>query len=83
VRWTCRVDKAAVPAVSLHNFLWESFTFCTSKLNLNVGKKVVQCHIWSTAFYGAEIWTIRKVYQKHLESFGSVVLAKERDQLDQ
>jgi len=31
-------------------------------------KKVVKCHIWSIAVYGAEIWTLRAVNQKYLES---------------
>jgi hypothetical protein len=25
----------------------------------------VKCYIWSIAFYGAEIWTLRKVDQKY------------------
>jgi replicative superfamily II helicase len=29
----------------------------------------VKCYIWSIALYGAEKWTLRKVYQKYLESF--------------
>ena len=41
----------------------------TSKLHLNLRKKLVKCYIWSTALYGAEIWTLRKVDQKYLESF--------------
>jgi hypothetical protein len=41
----------------------------TSKLDLNLRKKVVKCYIWSMAFYGAETWTIWAVDQKHLESF--------------
>jgi hypothetical protein len=41
----------------------------TSKLDLNVTKKLVKCYIWSIAFYGAETWTFRKVHQKYLESF--------------
>jgi hypothetical protein len=27
------------------------------------------CYIWSIALYGAENWTLRKVDEKHLESF--------------
>jgi hypothetical protein len=42
----------------------------TSKLDLNVRKKLVKCYIWSIALYGAESWIIRKVDQKYLESFG-------------
>jgi hypothetical protein len=41
----------------------------TSKLELNLRKKLVKCYIWSIALYGAETWTLRKVDQKYLESF--------------
>jgi hypothetical protein len=41
----------------------------TSKLDLNLRKKLVKCYIWSMALYGAETWTLRKVDQKYLESF--------------
>jgi len=36
---------------------------------LKLRKKLVKCYIWSIALYGAEIWTLRAVDQKHLESF--------------
>ena len=35
----------------------------TSKLDLNVRKKLVKCYIWSIAFYGAETWTPQKAKQ--------------------
>ena len=41
----------------------------TSKLNLNLRKKLVKCYIWSMALYGAETWTLRAADQKHLGSF--------------
>jgi hypothetical protein len=41
----------------------------TSKLDLNLWKKLVKCYIWSIAFYGAETWTLRKMDQNYLESF--------------
>ncbi|RXY27484.1 hypothetical protein DD577_28870, partial [Klebsiella pneumoniae] len=41
----------------------------TSKLELNLRKKLVKCYIWSIALYGAETWTLGKVDQKYLESF--------------
>jgi hypothetical protein len=44
-------------------------TLFTSKLDLNLRKKLVKCYIWSVALYGAETWTLRKVDQKYLESF--------------
>jgi hypothetical protein len=41
----------------------------TSKLDLNLSMKLVNCYIWSIALYGAETWTVRKVDQNYLESF--------------
>jgi hypothetical protein len=41
----------------------------TSKLDLELRKKVVKCYVWSIALYGAETWTLRAVGQKQLESF--------------
>jgi hypothetical protein len=38
-------------------------------LDLKLRKKLVKCHIWSTALYGAETWTLRAVDQKHLKGF--------------
>jgi hypothetical protein len=40
----------------------------SSKLGLNLRRKLVKCYIWSVALYGAETWTLRAVDQKHLES---------------
>jgi hypothetical protein len=44
-------------------------TLFTSILDLELRKKLVKCHVWSIALYGAETWTLRAVDQKHLESF--------------
>jgi hypothetical protein len=41
----------------------------TSKMDLELRKKLVKCYIWNVALYGAETWTLRAVDQKHLESF--------------
>jgi hypothetical protein len=41
----------------------------TSTLDSELRKKLVKCYIWSIALYGAQIWTLRAVDQKHLESF--------------
>jgi hypothetical protein len=38
-------------------------------LDLELRKKLVKCYIWNIALCGAEIWTLRAVDQKHLESF--------------
>jgi hypothetical protein len=40
----------------------------TSKLDLNVSKKLVKCYIWSIALCGVETWTLGKVDPKYLES---------------
>jgi hypothetical protein len=44
-------------------------TLFTSKLDLNLRKKLVKCYIWSVALYGAVTWTLWKVDQKYLENF--------------
>jgi len=58
-------------------------TFLTSKLDLNLRKKLVKCYIWSMAFYGAETWMLRAADQKYLESFDVVLEKDGKDQLDQ
>jgi hypothetical protein len=40
-------------------------TLFTSKLDLNLRKKLVKCYIWSIALYGGETWTLRKMEQKY------------------
>jgi hypothetical protein len=44
-------------------------TLFTSKVDLNLRKKLVKCYIWSSVLYGAETWTLWKKNQKELESF--------------
>jgi len=44
-------------------------TLFTSTLDLELRKKLVKCYVWSIALYGAEIWTLRAMDQKPLESF--------------
>jgi hypothetical protein len=41
----------------------ESILF-TYHLDLNLGKKLVKCYIWSTALCGAETWTLQKICRK-------------------
>jgi hypothetical protein len=49
--------------------IYKKKTLFISKLDFNLRKKLVKCYIWSIAFYGAEMWTLRNVDQKYLESF--------------
>jgi len=44
-------------------------TLFTSKLDLNLRKKLIKCYIWSMALYGTETLTLRAADQKYLESF--------------
>jgi hypothetical protein len=44
-------------------------TLITSKLDLNLRKKLVKCCIWSGALYGAETSTLQNVDQKYPERF--------------
>jgi hypothetical protein len=41
----------------------------TSKLGLNLTKKLITCHIWGIALCGAETWALRKVDEEYLLSF--------------
>jgi hypothetical protein len=41
----------------------------TSKLDLQLRKKLVKCCLWSVAFYGTETLTLQKIVQKCLGSF--------------
>jgi ABC-type molybdenum transport system ATPase subunit/photorepair protein PhrA len=41
----------------------------TSKLNLNLRKKLVTSYTWSIALYGAETLRLQKVDRKYLENF--------------
>jgi hypothetical protein len=55
----------------------------TSKLDLNLRKKLVKCYIPSIALHDPETWTLRKADHKYLESFETVILEKDgEDQLD-
>jgi hypothetical protein len=43
--------------------------FFTTKLNSNIRKILVKCHIWTADFNGAENWSLRTIDQKYLGSF--------------
>jgi hypothetical protein len=44
-------------------------TVFTSKLDLNLRKKLVTCYIWNIEFYGTETSKRLKIDQQYLESF--------------
>jgi hypothetical protein len=65
-RSTCEIKCRIVMAIAAFN---KKRAIFNSTLDLELRKKFVKCYIWSIALYGPETWTLRVVYQKHLESF--------------
>ena len=65
-RCNCKIKCRIAMAKTAFN---KKRTLFTSTLDLELRKKLVKCYVWSIALYGAEIWTLRAVDQKHLESF--------------
>jgi len=41
----------------------------SSKMGLNLSKKLLKCYIGYTALYGVESWTLRRLNQEYLGSF--------------
>jgi hypothetical protein len=65
-RCTCKIIFRLAMAKAAFNREKNLFT---SKLDLNLRKKLVKSCIRSVVLYGAETWTLRAVHQKHQESF--------------
>jgi hypothetical protein len=65
-RYTCEIKSRIAMAKAAFN---KKRVLFTSTLDLELRKKLVKCHTWSIALYGAETWTLRAVDQKHPESF--------------
>jgi hypothetical protein len=65
-RCTCEIKCSIAMAKAAFN---KKRALFPSTLDLKLRKKLVKCYIWSTAFFGAETWTLRTVDHKHLESF--------------
>jgi len=65
-RCTCEVKSRITMAKAAFS---KKKTLFTSKLDLNLRKKLIKCYIWIMALYGAETWTLRAADQKYLESF--------------
>ena len=64
-RCTCEIKCIIAMAKSEFNKKKVPFT---STLDLELRKNLIKCYIWSTALYGAEIWTLRAVDHINLES---------------
>ena len=64
-RCTCEIKSRIAMAKAAFNKKKNLFT---SKLDLNLRKRLVRCYVWSIALYGTENWTLRATDQKHLKS---------------
>jgi hypothetical protein len=65
-RCTCEIKSKIAMAKAGFN---KKRALFTSKMDLELRKKLVKCYVWSIALYGAETWTLRAVDQQQLESF--------------
>ena len=63
---TCEIKSRIAMAKTAFNKKKNLFT---SKLDLNLRKKLGKCYVWSMALYGDETWTLRATDQKRLEKF--------------
>ena len=64
---TCEIKSRIAMAKAAFNK--KKKNLFTSKLDLNLRKKLVKCYVWTMTLYGAETWTLRTTDQKRLESF--------------
>jgi len=60
-RCMCEIKSRIAMARAAFN---KKKTLFTSKLDLNLRKKLVKCYIWSMASYGAETWMLRVADRK-------------------
>jgi hypothetical protein len=65
-RCTCEIKYRTATAKAAFN---KKRALFTSKMDLQLRKKLVKCYIWNISLYATETWTLRAVDQKHLESF--------------
>jgi hypothetical protein len=63
---TCEIKSRIAMAKAAFN---KKRALFTSKMDLELRKKLVKCYIWSVTLYGAETGTVWGVDQKHLEIF--------------
>ena len=63
-----RLIKLSFPSILIFRF---HLQLLTRELNIDLGKKLVRCYVWSIALHGSETWTLRKLERKysHLENF--------------
>jgi hypothetical protein len=65
-RCTCEIKSRIAVAKAAFS---KKKSILTSKLDLNLRKKLLKCYIWNMALYGDKTWTLRAADQKYLEMF--------------
>jgi hypothetical protein len=63
-----RCTREIKSRIAMAKAAFSKATVVTSKRDLNLWRKLVQCSIWSIVLSGAETWTLRKADQKYLKS---------------
>jgi hypothetical protein len=56
----CTHDIEYRTAMTRASTVLQEEIYFTSKLNFNLGNKLIKYYNWSMALYGAETWTLRK-----------------------
>jgi len=64
----CTTEIKIRIAIAKEAFI-RKISLLTSKLTVELRKKLVRCYVSSLASYGSETWTLRKLERKYLESF--------------
>jgi len=67
----CRITMAK-------NAFMEKKKLLTSKLNMDLKKRIIKSTIWGVALYAAETWTLTETLRKKLEAFESWVWRRMR-----
>ena len=62
-RCTCEIKSRIAMAKAAFS---KKKALFTTKLDLNLRKKLIKCYIWSMALHGAETWMLRAADQKYL-----------------
>ena len=64
----CDQDIKSLIAMGKNAFMTKK-KLLTSKMDLELRKRIVKATVWSVALYGAETWTLTQRHRKMLEGF--------------
>ena len=58
----------------VRNDIYRKMSLLTSKLNIELKKKLVRCFVWSIVLYGSETWTQKRIGTEVFGELRNVVL---------